>query len=171
MVHPFAVARQSGARRAMHDWIRLAVLAPLLSIGACATHRTTRTSAGAPSMLIGEFRDDYRGRFTISDSTWFQRPRNQFRIVRWDMEQQFLIAQNAANDPTAPNLWTRIDWMPLTDQQPYTWGFCLTAYNAPSREAALATPAAIRATPRTGCNGFPFSRMQRVTATDSVSTR
>lgn len=35
------------------------------------------------------------------------------------------------------------------------------AYDAPSREAALQVPPSRRASPRTGCNGYPFSRMRR----------
>jgi hypothetical protein len=146
-------------------------MASLLAGAGCVGHRAAPLSGSAPSLLIGEYRDDYRGRFSISDSIWFQRPRNRFRIAEWHNDAQFLIAQNATDDPTAPNLWTRIDWISFTDQQPYTWGFCLTAYQAPTRAAALATPAAQRATPRTGCNGFPFTRMQRVVANDSTSAR
>ena len=155
------------SRRVQH----CAVLAAVLTGEACAGHRSLPPQASAPAMLIGEFRDDYRGRFTISDSVWFQRPRNRFRVVAWHPEAQFLIAQNAADDPTAPNLWTRIDWISLTDQGQYAWGFCLTAYKASSREAAIATAPAQRTTPRTGCNGFPFTRMQRVALSDSDATR
>lgn len=53
-------------------------------------------------MLRGDFTDDYRGRFSISDT-----------------------------------------------------------YRAESADAAAATPPADRANPRTGCNGFPFTGMQR----------
>jgi hypothetical protein len=143
----------------------------LLAASSCALHGTPSTAPRAPQLLTGDFRDDYRGSFTISDSIWFQRPANRYRIVRWQADSQFLIAQNAADDPTAPGKWTRIDWISFIDQQPYTWGFCLTAWNAPTRDAALATPAPHRDTPRTGCNGFPFTRMQRVAATDSNATR
>ena len=145
-------------------------LLSLLVLGGCAGHRASPSSR-APLMLIGDFRDDYRGRFTITDAVWFQRPRNRFRIETWNTPAQFLIAQNAPDDPTAPNLWTRIDWISFTDQPPYDWGFCLTAYKAPTRGAALATQPANRDTPRTGCNGFPFTRMQRVAATDSSASR
>jgi hypothetical protein len=158
-------------KRARRVRIGCSVVASLLAGAGCAGHHVAPVSGSAPSMLAGEYRDDYRGRFSISDSIWFQRPRNRFRIVEWHNDAQFLIAHNAADDPTAPNLWTRIDWISFTDQQPYTWGFCLTAYNAPTREAARATPPAQRATPRTGCNGFPFTRMQRAAANDSAAAR
>lgn len=136
-----------------------------LMLGACAgRHAAPPASGSASAIVLGEFTDDYRGRFSITDALWFQRPRNRFRIVEWHAGEQFLIAQNAPDDPTAPNRWTRIDWMTLENMAPFTWGFCLTAYQAPSRAAARATPAANRSVPKTGCNGFPFTRMQRVPA-------
>lgn len=164
-----SVAPFRGARSLRRCARRLPLLS-LLVLGACAGHRTALSSR-APRMLIGDFRDDYQGRFTITDSAWLQPPRNRFRIDTWNSSAQFLIAQNAPDDPTAPNLWTRIDWISFTDQQPYDWGFCLTAYKAPTRAAALATRPASHDTPRTGCNGFPFTRMQRVAATDSSASR
>ncbi len=134
-----------------------------LLLAACATRGPASVPfAAARTTLTGEFTDDYSGRFSISDTLWFQRPRNRFRIVEWHEDERFLIAQNAADDPTAPYLWTRIDWMTLDNMPPFTWGFCLIAYRAASRLAARDTPAANRAAPRTGCNGFPFTRMQRV---------
>lgn len=134
-----------------------------MALGACAPRRVALPATGsAPAILLGEFTDDYRGRFSISDTLWFQRPRNRFRIAEWHADEQFLIAQNAPDDPTAPNRWTRIDWTLLENMAPFAWGFCLTAYRAPSRAAARATPAANRVEPKTGCNGFPFTRMQRV---------
>ena len=150
---------------------RGATLVSLLCLSSCALLGNMSPAARAPQALTGDFRDDYRGSFTISDSLWFQRPANRFRVVRWHADAQFLIAQNAADDPTAPGKWTRIDWISFIDQQPYTWGFCLTTWSAPTLDAALATPAPKRDMPRTGCNGFPFTRMQRVTATDSSATR
>lgn len=143
------------------------VLVSALSLlaAACAGQmRREPDTVVIPALLRGDFTDDYRGKFTISDTLWFQRPRNRFRIVSWHVDEQYLIAQNASDDPTAPNLWTRIDWMRLPAMQPFEWGFCLTAYQAVSAKAAAATPPADRANPRTGCNGFPFTRMQRADA-------
>jgi hypothetical protein len=114
-----------------------------------------------PPELLGEFRDDYGNAFRISDSLFVQLPRMRFRVVEWNVAERFLIAQNAADNPSDAGLWTRIDWMPFAGMAPYTWGFCLTAYKAATAAAARATPAADRSTPRTGCGGFPFSRMRR----------
>ena len=76
------------------------------------------------------------------------------------MTERYFVAQNDAANPSDGGLWTRIDWMPLTNMAPYSWGFCMTAYRAATRELARATPPPNPATPRTGCNGFPFSRMR-----------
>lgn len=51
---------------------------------------------------------------------------------------------------------------------PYTWGYCYSAYNAPSAAVAETVSVANRAIPRTGCNGYPFSRM-RALDPDSVA--
>ena len=56
-------------------------------------------------------------------------------------------------------LFTRIDWVRL-DMAPFTWAFCMTAYKATPADSAEATQPAKRDVPRTGCNGFPFSRMK-----------
>ena len=37
----------------------------------------------------------------------------------------------------------------------------LTAYEAPTADSAEATRTARPETPRTGCNGYPYSRMKR----------
>lgn len=87
-----------------------------------------------------------------------------YEIAAWHVDSQYLIARNAATNPSAPGLWTRIDWMLLSDMAPYTWAYCLSAYEAPTRDAAEGARTADRRTPRTGCNGFPFSRMQRRTS-------
>jgi hypothetical protein len=113
--------------------------------------------------MRGEFTDDYGNAFAISDSLFAQQPHGRFEIVEWNVREQFVIAHNAATNSSDPGLWTRIDWMQFSGMAPYTWGFCLTAYKAPTREAARATPAADRANPRTGCNGYPFSRMKPAT--------
>lgn len=58
-------------------------------------------------------------------------------------------------------MWTRIDWMPLPGMAPYGWAYCMSASAARNDEAAESTHVARRESPRSGCNGFPFSRMQR----------
>lgn len=105
--------------------------------------------------------DDYGGAHAITPELWVQSPRNSYHVMRWDPAGQYLIAVNDSANASAPGRWTRIDWMELRDMAPYTWAFCLSAYDAATEAEAEATTVAERATPRTGCNGYPFSRMRR----------
>jgi len=113
-----------------------------------------------PSMLIGTFLDDYGIRHSVSDTVWVQHPDTRYHVVRWDTAGRYLIARNDLGNPADGGKWTRIDWTTFAEMAPYEWGFCLSAFDAPTREAAESTAVARRATPRTGCNGYPFSRMR-----------
>ena len=119
-------------------------------------------SATPPPMVIGEFTDDYGGKHVVSATQWLQGASAKYRIVRWVPTKMYLIAQNDSANKSDPGKWTRIDWLPLPGMPPYEWAFCFSAYQAPTDSAAEATTIAKRDTPRTGCNGFPFSRMKRV---------
>lgn len=114
----------------------------------------------APPLVLGRFTDDYGNRYHISDSAWVQLPHGRYRIALWKSADRYLVAQNDSANTHAPGKWTRIDWMAFEGMAPYTWGFCMTAYEAATWEAAEATPPAERSTPRTGCKGYPFSRMK-----------
>lgn len=115
-----------------------------------------------PQLVLGEFEDDYGIRYSISDSLWHQRPNARYEVAAWHPESRTLVARNGDGNPSERGLWTRIDWIELEDMEPYAWAFCLTKYDAETREAATAAPAADGSNPRTGCGGFPFSRMKRV---------
>ena len=119
------------------------------------------SSFGAPTGLLGDFHDDYGIPYSITPSRWHQLPSSAYDIVRWDSTGQYLIARNDDDNPSDGGMWTRIDWVELDDMAPYSWAYCLTVYAAESREEAEAAEPPQRATPRTGCNGFPFSRMRR----------
>jgi hypothetical protein len=80
--------------------------------------------------------------------------------IPWDAVAQFVILQNHDSNPGEAGLWTRIDWVDLADMAPWTWAFCMSLYDAASADAAEAVTVADRSVPRTGCNGFPFSRMK-----------
>lgn len=119
--------------------------------------------AGAPdSAVLGTFQDDYGNRFSISSTAWRQLPRTVYRVVRWNAREQYLVARNGEENAGDRGLWTRIDWMALPGMAPYTWAFCLSAYKAASAAEAESTHVADRSVPKTGCNGYPFSRMQPV---------
>lgn len=134
----------------------------LAALGACrtASPRPPVDANEPPAFLRGEFVDDYGERFTVDARNFVQHPRNTFHVVRWDARSQYLIARNDSANASAPNRWTRIDWMPLDGMAPYTWAFCFSAYEAPTAAAAEATRIARRDIPRTGCNGYPFTRMR-----------
>ncbi len=114
-----------------------------------------------PNYTIGDFDDDYGSHHTISTSEWIQHPANRYRIVRWHYERNFLIAQNDSANPSAPGKWTRIDWVRLQGMAPYEWAFCFSSFDALSAQAAESVTVARPATPRTGCNGYPYTRMRR----------
>ena len=112
--------------------------------------------------VSGSFKDDYGIRYTINDTLWTQHPKTNYHILKWNVQEQYLIAKNGSTNPSEAGLYTRIDYMTFENMEPYLWGFCLTAYNAPSANAAEAVAPADRKNPRKGCNGFPFSRMKKV---------
>jgi hypothetical protein len=103
---------------------------------------------------LGSFADDYGSRHVVSDTLWSHDGRVHYAITRWDTAGQFLIARNA--DST----WSRIDWMALEGMAPWKWGFCIATWNAPTVDSAASTMIARRESPRTGCNGFPFTRLK-----------
>ncbi len=143
----------------------LRLLAAALCLTGCSHARPSTSSAATASAvdttLIGEFADDYGSAYTISGTEWRHGARARYHITKWVADQQYLIAHNNASNPSDAGLWTRIDWVRL-DMPPYTWAFCMSAYKAPTAAAAESTLVARRDTPRTGCNGFPFSRMKRL---------
>lgn len=147
----------------------LRALAALLGIAGCA-HAVASTSKpdAIPVALVGDFVDDYGIRYSISAAEWFQKPQARYRIDHADTTAGYLIARNDDNNPGEKGRWSRIDWITLDGMRPFEWAFCLSAYDAPTREAAEAVALARRDTPKTGCGGYPFSRMRRATATDML---
>jgi len=115
-----------------------------------------------PATILGDFRDDYDIHYSISDSVWVQQPNVRYRLLKYDSAGRYFIARNAMNNPSEGGLYSRIDIMFFTGMEPWTWGFCLTAYDAKSFEEAVAVAAADRDNPKKGCGGFPFSRMKKI---------
>lgn len=135
----------------------------LACLAGCALHADTTRDPPRdtpPTMLLGDFVDDYGIAHRIRADVWQQLPNARYRIVRWHPQAQYLIAQNDAGNPSDPGKWTRIDWLALPGMPPYQWAFCLSAYDAPSQADAERIDSARRDTPKTGCNGYPFSRMR-----------
>ncbi|MGO4550723.1 hypothetical protein AB4059_06435 [Lysobacter sp. 2RAF19] len=144
---------------------RHAAFVVLLALCGCVSRgEALGTGNAPPQMLVGDFVDDYGITYRISAQDWHQRPGTHYRVVAWHPDARYLVAQNDAGNASDAGLWTRIDWVALPGMPPYAWGFCLSAYNAPTQADAERTTVARRDAPKTGCNGFPFSRMRRVGA-------
>ncbi len=129
----------------------------------CHSSRTIAktSSESIPTLLKGNFMDDYGIQFTINDSVWTQHPNVNYHIISWDTTAQFILAKNDNNNPGDHGLFTRIDYMLLPGMEPFNWGFCLTVYKAKTIEEAQSAISADRLNPKKGCNGYPFSRMKR----------
>lgn len=115
----------------------------------------------APPGLMGAWADDYGSRHQVGDSLWSHDGSNKYEILRWDSAGQFAIARNAASNGADAGRFTRIDWMRLDDMAPFVWAFCLSIWDAPTADSAARVTLARRDTPRTGCGGFPFTRLKR----------
>jgi len=120
------------------------------------------TTIKPPDYMLGAFEDDYQIRYKITDTLWLQLSNTRFHIIKWNLKKKYIIAKNDAKNPGEGGLYTRIDYMTFDNMAPWKWGYCLTAYNAPTDAAAEATAAADRNNPMKGCGGYPFSRMKRV---------
>ena len=169
-IAPEPLARAPQAVRAARA---VAVAVALTLAGGCAggiaseRGATTAGGAGAPTgrpppIVLGTFEDDYGLRFEITPESWSQEPGATLVVGEWLDEVGSILARaDPDGSSSSAGLWTRIDWVALDGMSPWLWGFCLAVWDAPTREAALAAPAADRDHPRTGCNGHPFSRMRR----------
>jgi len=115
-----------------------------------------------PSWIKGQFIDDYGISYSVSDTLFTQHPSALYHIIEWNNAEQYLLVKNDAGNPTEKGLYSRIDYMKFMGMEPFTWGFCLTVYNAPDIASAKKASPAKRTEPKTGCNGFPFSRMKKV---------
>lgn len=126
----------------------------------CTALRQTK-NAVLPNWMKGQFTDDYGIHYTVNDTIFILEPAAKYHILQWNEKDQYLLTKNDTSNPSEKGLYTRIDYMKFTGMEPYTWGFCLTVYDAPNADAALKAPTANRDMPKKGCNGFPFSRMKR----------
>jgi hypothetical protein len=115
-----------------------------------------------PAGLKGNFMDDYGIKYTINDTLWVQHPRTRYHIIKWNVKEQYLVARNDGTNPGEGGLYTRIDFMQFNGMEPWRWGYCLSVYDARTDAIAESTAKADRQNPKTGCNGYPFSRMKKV---------
>lgn len=136
--------------------LSLSVLLSLLLIGC------TSTKKDIPKYLIGQFQDDYNIAYKLTQNEFTLQPKTRFHIIEWNTGEQYFIAKNDSLNAYDENLYSRIDWMKFDNMEPFIWGFCLSAYNAPSADSAKTIQIADRSNPKTGCNGYPFSRMKPI---------
>ncbi len=132
---------------------------------ACARQQPPVNLPHSQPILLGEFVDDYGIRYVVTEELWVQGEDTRFHIAEWNDPGRFIIARNGVENPGEAGLWTRIDWVLLESGSEFEWAFCYAIYDAVSQEAARAASPSHRETPRSGCNGFPFSRMRRETDT------
>ena len=132
-----------------------------LALSACASPPSA--SSSAPAALQGAFVDDYGIRYAIGPDLWAQGETARYHIVRWNAAERYAVARNDTANTSDGGRWTRIDWVAL-DGGEYAWAYCYAVYDAATEADALAALPSGRDTPRTGCNGHPFSRMKRTRA-------
>lgn len=151
------MTRSRCARKRM---IRLRELGALLltAIAGCRTI-SPQTRDVPPTALLGAFLDDYDTQYRISATT-FVEGRSAYRIIEWRPQEQYFIAQNADTNRTDAGKFSRFDWVMLGEQGAYSWGYCHSAWKAPSADSARATRVVDPANPRVGCNKHPYTRMK-----------
>lgn len=137
------------------------ILIPLLPFILFCTPSQNETSS-IPDFLLGSFEDDYGVSYSISDSLFVMEDHTRIHILEWNLKEQFFVGKNDSQNIYDPLFYSRIDWMEFEDMDDFKWGFCMSAYNEISLDSAKAVNSANRNTPRTGCGGYPFSRMKRV---------
>ncbi len=141
----------------------LCLVAFLLLAGSFVDSNAVAQSVSEPlrQLVFGTFEDDYGIEYDISEKTWVQKPSGRYTIVEWHLEDEYALLNTVSDEGTT--LWHRFDWMELRDMAPWEWAFCITTWDAATKEEARSRAEADRANPRTGCGGFPFSRMKRDT--------
>lgn len=126
----------------------------------CDKQTDSRSASNQPpSFVLGNFTDDYGISYSITTKEWLMKPGQTFKIIEWNSEQQFAIAKNHSDNSSEGNRYSRIDFM-LLDDEAFQWGFCFSTFDAVSEQEARSVLIADRENPKTGCNGYPFSRMK-----------
>lgn len=120
----------------------------------------TSDNQKVPEYLTGSFKDDYNIEYELTEKVFYQKPETSFHILKWNIDDQYFIAQNDSLNSYDANLYSRIDWIKFENMAIYEWGFCLSAYDAPTADSAESVKLVDNTNPKTGCNGYPFSRMK-----------
>ena len=109
--------------------------------------------------IAGDWMDDSGTAHVIDNESWVQTASwgtNVFHITQVNNAQEFLIAQNDADNGFNPDLWSRFDW---TTWNGSVW-YCQTTYDAASEQDAFSAPRADDSDPENGgCGSFAWSQL------------
>lgn len=109
--------------------------------------------------ITGTYLDDFGTTHVITGSTWtqtFDGSSLSFTFVKFDNGQDFLVAENGADNSFNPGLFSRFDWTTFNS----TLYQCQIAFSEETAAAAEAVTTADRTDPTTGgCGGFAWSGM------------
>ena len=145
----------------------IVILISLFAFGCSSTAKNKKVPANMEVAehwkhgYLGSFVDDYGIKYEIKNDLWIQQPNVKYNIVEWNQEEKYILAKNDKTNPSEKGLYTRIDLTNFENMGDFKWGFCLTKYDATSLKQARDWAAADKVNAKTGCNGFPFSRMKR----------
>jgi hypothetical protein len=115
-----------------------------------------------PVAIAGTWSDQWGSNHSINNVAWTMgagESSSRFTFVTVENDSGFAIAQNDLENEFSAGKWSRFDW---------TWSganlyFCQTAFDAETREAAEAVPAADPTDPvNSGCGGFGWTILNTV---------
>lgn len=129
-----------------------------------ATDPTAGGCAGFTwSQLIGPeiwstYRDNFDLTHAVTPRSWSQGS-STFELTQFNNTDNFLIAQNSADNEFNPGLWSRFEW---TESAGNLY-FCQVSFDAASEADALAAGPADTSDPATGgCSDFAWSELTEV---------
>lgn len=156
----------NGKRMAKTINFFIAVLALLLMGPISCTTAPESNEDFLPTFLTGSFEDDYGVRYHIDQEVFHLLPDDRYHVLSVHRAEGYIILQNDSLNSFAPGLFTRIDYQQLENMEPYEWAFCFSSYAATSVEEATSQVNTQKTDLMTGCDGFPFSRMKRLGASE-----
>jgi hypothetical protein len=137
-------------------WIALVLVACGDDDGKDSVGPTGDTGTTPPEGLAiaGSYTDEFGTEHVIDDVSWTQTfpgyPGTTWTITSYDNDATYVIAQNSADDPFNPSLWSRFDW--VGDLY-----YCQATFDAPTEADALATPRPDDTDLDAGCGGFAWT--------------
>jgi hypothetical protein len=108
-----------------------------------------------PLPIRGDWVDDWEIAHTIREWSWLQDDW-VFHILDYDLDGAFIIAQNDADNPWSPGLYSAFYWT----EHAGDWWYCQSAYDAVDEQAARQAPVPDATDPSTGgCGVGTWSRL------------